>query len=234
MPLFVWAIETYAILLVVVLPALSAGADDAAARSPRARTSSYRRRVEPAALPARFWFFGHPEVYIMVLPVFGMISEIIPVFSRKPIFGYKAVAFSTVGIAFFSLLVWAHHMFEVGPRPSASTRLHDRVDGDRRADGRKDLQLGRDDVARKPPASTRRCCSRSRSSRCSRWAASRGSSSRRSRSTGRSPTAITSSPIPLRALRRLDVRQSSAGLYYWWPKMFGRMLDERLGRCTSG
>jgi cytochrome c oxidase subunit 1 len=61
-----------------------------------------------------FWFFGHPEVYIMVLPVFGMISEIIPVFSRKPIFGYKAVAFSTLAIAFFSMLVWAHHMFTAG------------------------------------------------------------------------------------------------------------------------
>jgi cytochrome c oxidase subunit 1 len=61
-----------------------------------------------------FWFFGHPEVYIMVLPAMGIISEVIPVFSRKPIFGYKAVAFSTIGIAFASMLVWAHHMFTIG------------------------------------------------------------------------------------------------------------------------
>ena len=61
-----------------------------------------------------FWFFGHPEVYVMILPVMGIISEIIPVFSRKPIFGYTAIVFSTVAIGFFSLLVWAHHMFAVG------------------------------------------------------------------------------------------------------------------------
>ena len=61
-----------------------------------------------------FWFFGHPEVYIMILPAMGIVSEVIPVFARKPIFGYKAIAFSTVAIGFYSLLVWGHHMFAVG------------------------------------------------------------------------------------------------------------------------
>ena len=61
-----------------------------------------------------FWFFGHPEVYIIVLPAFGIISEVLPVFARKPIFGYKAIVASTVAIGFFSMLVWAHHMFTVG------------------------------------------------------------------------------------------------------------------------
>jgi cytochrome c oxidase subunit I len=115
LPLFVWAIETYAILLVAVLPALSAGLTMLLLDRQAGTHFFIPSQGGNAVLYQHvFWFFGHPEVYIMVLPVFGMISEIIPVFARKPIFGYKAVAFSTISIAFFSMLVWAHHMFAVG------------------------------------------------------------------------------------------------------------------------
>ena len=61
-----------------------------------------------------FWFFGHPEVYIIALPFFGIITEIIPVFSRKPLFGYKGMVFATLAIGALSLAVWAHHMFATG------------------------------------------------------------------------------------------------------------------------
>ena len=114
-PLFVWSIDVYAWILVIVLPALSAGLT-LLLLDRQAGTHFFQPNEGGNALLFQhvFWFFGHPEVYVMILPVMGIISEIIPVFSRKPIFGYTAVAFSTVAIGFYSLLVWAHHMFTVG------------------------------------------------------------------------------------------------------------------------
>jgi cytochrome c oxidase subunit 1 len=115
MPLFVWAIETYALLLLLVLPALSAGLT-LLLLDRQVGTHFFIPGAGGSALLYQhvFWFFGHPEVYIMVLPAMGMVSEILPVFARKPIFGYTAIALSTIGIAFFSMLVWAHHMFTTG------------------------------------------------------------------------------------------------------------------------
>ncbi len=114
-PLFVWSIEVYAALLIVVLPALSAGLT-LLLLDRQAGTNFFDPAQGGNAVLWQhvFWFFGHPEVYIMILPVMGVISEVIPVFSRKPIFGYTAIVFSTVAIGFYSLLVWAHHMFTVG------------------------------------------------------------------------------------------------------------------------
>ena len=116
MPLFIWSIITYAILLILVLPVLSGGLTLLLLDRNFDGSHFFKPDQGGSLLLYQnvFWFFGHPEVYIMILPAFGMISEIIPVFSRKPIFGYKAVAFSTLGIAFFSMLVWAHHLFTVG------------------------------------------------------------------------------------------------------------------------
>jgi cytochrome c oxidase subunit 1 len=115
LPLFVWSIEIYAFLLVVALPALSAGLT-LLIFDRQLDTHFFRPDAGGDAVLYQhvFWFFGHPEVYIMILPAMGIISEVIPVFARKPIFGYTAIAFSTVAIGFYSLLVWAHHMFTVG------------------------------------------------------------------------------------------------------------------------
>ncbi len=118
LPLFVWTMLVYAILLILALPVI-AGAVTLLLTDRHFGTHFYDASSggSPLLWQHLFWFFGHPEVYIMVLPGFGIISEILPVFSRKPIFGYKAIAASTVVIAFLGLLVWAHHMFST-PSPT--------------------------------------------------------------------------------------------------------------------
>ncbi|MGP0073150.1 MAG: cytochrome c oxidase subunit I [Bryobacteraceae bacterium] len=113
-PLFVWMTLIASIMIVFALPALAASLVMLLSdRLLHARFFDPSQGGAPLLWQHYFWIFGHPEVYIVVLPAFGMISEIIPVFSRKPIFGYPFVATSSVAIAFLSYGVWAHHMFAV-------------------------------------------------------------------------------------------------------------------------
>jgi cytochrome c oxidase subunit 1 len=114
-PLFVWAIEVYSFLLIAVLPVIGVALTFLLLdRQVGTHFFLPSEGGSPLLYQHLFWFFGHPEVYIIILPAMGIISEVIPVFARKPIFGYKAIAFSSVAIGFYSMLVWAHHMFSVG------------------------------------------------------------------------------------------------------------------------
>src|SRR6476659_5287391 len=188
-PLFVWSIEIYSALLVLVLPVLSVGLT-LLLLDRQAGTHFFLPQQGGNAVLYQhlFWFFGHPEVYIIILPAMGVISEVIPVFSRKPIFGYKAIAFSTVAIGFYSMLVWAHHMFSVG-MPNFLNVF---------------FMLSSMVIA--VPTGVK----------IFNWLATtwRGN--------------LIFDTAMLWALGFFGV---FAGLFYWWPKLFGRVLDERLGKA---
>src|SRR5581483_2009595 len=118
MPLFVWGQFATAPLLMIATTALAAAL--AALFMERQFGVPFydpTKGGSPILWQHMFWFYSHPAVYIMILPAFGMISEIFPTFTRKPIFGYKMIAFSSVAIALLGFMVWAHHMFTSGLAP---------------------------------------------------------------------------------------------------------------------
>jgi len=118
MPLFVWASLATALLNMVATAALSAAT--AALFIERTFDVPFfdpARGGSPLLWQHMFWFYSHPAVYIMILPAFGIVSEILPTFARKPIFGYKMIAFSSIAIALLGFMVWAHHMFTSGLAP---------------------------------------------------------------------------------------------------------------------
>ncbi len=122
MPLVIWSLFVTAILLLLALPVLTAALG--MLLFDRTMGTSFFMPGgggEPILWQHLFWFFGHPEVYILVLPAMGVTSDILSTFSRKPIFGYKAMAFSMIALAFLSWIVWGHHMFVSGMNPVLGT-----------------------------------------------------------------------------------------------------------------
>jgi len=119
LPLFVWTTLVTAFLILFAMPSIAAALillffD----RNFGTFFFNAAQGGDPLLWQHLFWFFGHPEVYIMILPAMGIVSEILPVFSRKPLFGYAAIAYSSVAIGFIGFTVWAHHMFAVGLPPA--------------------------------------------------------------------------------------------------------------------
>jgi cytochrome c oxidase subunit I len=126
MPVFVWMTFVVSFLLIFALPVLTVGLFELFFDI-RFGTNFFvvAKGADPVLWEHLFWLFGHPEVYILILPAMGIVSEVLPVFSRKPLFGYPIVVFSGIAIGFMGWGVWAHHMFAVGlgPVPNSAFAL---------------------------------------------------------------------------------------------------------------
>jgi cytochrome c oxidase subunit 1 len=230
MPLFVWLQLVTSFLLVFAFPSVTV-ATILLFFDRNFGTSFFlpERGGDPMLWQHLFWFFGHPEVYIMILPPFGIVSEIYPVFARKPIFGYAFIAYSGVAIGFLGFTVWSHHMFAVGMGPWANAAF----------------------------SATSLLIAVPTGVKVLNWIATLWGGSLNMKTPlyfavgflflfvigGISGVILAIPPIDYQITDSYFVVAHFhyvlfggaifaifAGFYYWWPKMFGRMLSERLGK----
>jgi cytochrome c oxidase subunit I len=230
MPLFVWSVMVMFVLVLVAFPPLTVGL--IFLMMDRFFDTHFYRVVAgatPLLWQHLFWLFGHPEVYIMVLPAFGIMSEIVPTFSRKPLYGYPVMAYSTALIGFLSYGVWAHHMFAVGMGPAADSAF----------------------------ALTSMLIAIPTGIKIFSWIATMWGGDLNMKTPFLFALAFiiqfTMGGLSgiMHAQPPIDIQQTDSyfvvahfhyvlfggsafallgGLYYWWPKVTGKLLDERLGR----
>ncbi len=232
LPVFVWMGLVVQLLLAFALPIITVGLIELLFDR-RFGTHFFDPTVggDPLLWQHLFWLFGHPEVYILILPAFGIISEILPVFARKPLFGYQFVVFSGIAIGFIGFGVWAHHMFAVGLGPVANTAF------------------GISTAIIAVPTGVK----------IFNWMATlHGGDIRFTTAMLFAVGAVMLFVIGglsgvTHAIVPADYQQTdtyyivahfhyvlfggaamglTAGMYYWWPKVFGRVLSERLGKAN--
>jgi cytochrome c oxidase subunit I len=230
MPLFVWAQMVTSFLILFAFPSITV-ATVLLYFDRNFGTGFFQpsQGGDPLLWQHLFWFFGHPEVYILILPAFGIVSEILPVFSRKPIFGYAFIAYSSVAIGFLGFTVWSHHMFAVGMGPLANAAF----------------------------SATSMLIAVPTGVKIFNWIATLHGGSLNFKTPllfcvgfiflfiigGISGVMLGSPPVDLQVTDTYFVvahihyvlfggaiMALFAAFYYWWPKMFGRLLSERLGK----
>ena len=249
MPLTCWAWFTTAVLALLSFPVLLGGGillllDRMAGTSffipgglyvsGAVRCPNLHSGGSPLLWQHLFWFFGHPEVYIAILPGMGATSHILSTFARKPVFGYRAMVFAIFAIGLLGFFVWGHHMFISGMSPYSADGLLD-SDACRSACRRRSRRsTGSERCGARRFASPRRCCLRSVSFRCSSPAALPAWCSARRRSTfSLHDTYFVTAHFHL-VMGVASIFGMFAATYFWFPKMFGRMMSEGSARSTSG
>ncbi len=232
MPVFTWMTFVTAFLLLFALPVLAVGLFELTFdRIFGSNFFDVSAGADPILWQHLFWVFGHPEVYIMILPSFGIVSEVLPVFSRKPLFGYPAVVFAGAAIAFIGFGVWAHHMFAAGLGPIANTGF----------------ALSSMVVAVPTGIKIFNWLATTWGGRLRLTTAMLFALGLIAQFTIGGLSGVTHAIAPH------DYQQTDthyivahlhyvlfggaifgifAGIYYWWPKIFGRLLDERLGKLN--